>query len=69
MNIEIIEEIKTVGNLVGIHFLNFVILKLYFFLEKNLKYSDVRDEKRIFGIMNLQKKSRDGNEKRIFKRI
>ena len=26
-----------------------------------------RDEKRIFGIMNFQKKSRNGNEKRIFK--
>ena len=28
-----------------------------------------RDEKRIFGIMNFQKKSRNGNEKRIFKII
>ena len=28
-----------------------------------------RDEKRIFGIMNFQKKCRNGNEKRIFKRI
>ena len=28
-----------------------------------------RDEKRIFGIMNFQKKSRNGNEKGIFKRI
>ena len=39
------------------------------FMEKFLKYSDVRDEKRIFGIMYFQKKSRYGNEKRIFKRI
>ena len=28
-----------------------------------------RDEKRIFGIMNFQKKSRNGNEKRKFKII
>ena len=28
-----------------------------------------RDEKRIFGLMNFQKKSKNGNEKRIFKII
>ena len=40
-----------------------------FFMEKLLKLNDVRDEKRIFGIMNFQKKSRNGNDKKIFKRI